>query len=107
MQRPRCNAASQPRRTTAPPPAEAAAIPLRRTPFGSVRFLECPSCAFGQRAHLTGRGLAGDEAIAESRFTDAIRFYSHALLPDESVDVGSLILVTSAMPVLRWQPRAG
>ena len=75
--------------------------------LGAVPGMPLLRLVGGQRAHLTGRGLAGDEAIAESRFTDAIRFYSHALLPDESVDVGSLILVTSAMPVLRWQPRAG
>eukprot|EP01045_Picozoa_sp_COSAG04_P041808 COSAG04_NODE_12892_length_630_cov_0.789077_1_plen_49_part_01 len=44
MQRPRCNAASQPRRTTAPPPVEPAAILTRRKPFGSVRFLDMPLC---------------------------------------------------------------
>ena len=27
-------------------------------------------------------GVAGDAAITEQRFADAVRFYSHALLPD-------------------------
>ena len=32
--------------------------------------------------HFNSGGVAGDAAVAEQRFADAVRFFSHALLPD-------------------------